>query len=379
MKIGIDVRFALKSRRGIGNYILQLVKHLAAIDSDNFYILYSDCDDELEVLPKQNNIALSVLKPKFYPAWEQFCLPLAASKDKLDILHCPANTAPIALNSSLVMTIHDVMYLKSYREVPKPISLYHKLTRLYYRAVVPLAARHASNVITVSEFSKMDIATHFPLYPKSSIVPTYQSIDERFKVLDTDNAKRTVSNEFDIQNSYFLALGALDPRKNTELVIQVFAELKQHNCIEGSLVITGVSSSHHKYFQDIAVKLGIGDDVILLGFTSVDQLVALYNGATLFLYPSLYEGFGIPPLESMACGTPVITSNLTSIPEIVEDAALLINPRDPEELKSAILKFINHPNLRSDYIDRGLKQVQKFSWYRMAKQTLDVYEKVARR
>lgn len=376
MLIGIDARFAVHNRRGIGNYTLKLIQNLGEIDNQNEYILYTDRDDTEEVLPRQKNFRIKKLHPSNYLIWEQIALPMQARKDSLDILHCTGNTAPIYLNTKikLISTIHDVMYLKDYSAIPQSLSIYQRWGRIYRKMIVSLTIKHVAKIITVSNFSKNDIKEHFPSIKNEGIDVIYEAADERFRVVDRNDATVKIKNKFGIAGSYILSLGATDPRKNTELVIKKYIELRREKKIEEKLVIVGMPNWRQTKFYNMAYESSFAEDIMFTDFISEEDLVLLYNCATVFLYPSLYEGFGIPPLEAMACGVPVITSNTTSIPEIVGNAALLINPRDGKELEKVLLNLLNDEMLRKDLIKRGLEQVKNFSWKKMAKETLNVYE-----
>ncbi|WP_298199960.1 glycosyltransferase family 1 protein [Desulfosporosinus sp.] len=378
--IGIDARFAVHNRRGIGNYTLKLIQNLAEIDSNNEYILYIDRDDLEYVLPNQRNFKIKKLCPSNYLIWEQFVLPMQAKKDNLDILHCTGNTAPLYLYGkiTLILTIQDVMYLKPYFILPRSTSLYQRLGRIYRKMIVPKAIKHVSRVITISNFSKKDIMEHIPSIKEDSISVIYLAANNSFKVVNKDEAITKLKEKFGINGSYILAFGGIDPRKNTELIINMFIESKRKEQINEKLVIVGIPNWKQAKFYNIVQESEYRDDIIFTNFVSEEDLVLLYNSASVFLYPSLYEGFGIPPLEAMACGVPVITSNTTSIPEIVGDAALLINPQNGEELKEALLTILNDKNLRYVLISRGFEQVKKFSWQKMAEKTLEVYNSVYR-
>jgi len=380
MKIGIDARFAIHNRRGIGNYTLRLIRHLAEIDIRNEYILYIDRGDVENVLPKQDNFRIKKLRPANYLIWEQVALPMQAKKDGLDILHCTGNTAPLYLdkNIKLILTIPDVMYLKPYSILPRSPSLYQRLGRTYRKIIVPKAIKNVSSVITISNFSKKDIMEHIPLIKEDSISVIYLAADNSFRGVNKNEAITKLKEKFGINGSYMLAFGGIDPRKNTELIINMFIESKGKEQINEKLVIVGIPNWKQTKFYNVVQKSECRDNIIFTNFVSEEDLVLLYNSASVFLYPSLYEGFGIPPLEAMACGVPVITSNTTSIPEVVGNAALLINPRDGEDIKKALLSLLNDEMLRKDLIKRGLEQVKKFSWGKMAEETLEVYNSVYR-
>jgi glycosyltransferase involved in cell wall biosynthesis len=381
MKIAIDARFAVHNRRGIGNYTLKLINNLAKTDFRNEYILYTDRDDNDHVLPQGDNFKIKKLSPANYFVWEQIILPIQAKKDSVEILHCTGNTAPIFLDKRirLVSTIHDVMFLKDYSQLPKSASLRQRAGRIYRKIIVPRTIKHLSLVLTVSEFSKGDILKHIPNLAHERIKTIHEAANENYRCIDKTSVLRKLKNRFGIDGSYILTLGALDPRKNTELVINQYIGLRNANKMNEKLLIVGIPNGKQTKFYNIVRESYFKDDIIFIDFVSEEDLVFLYNGAAVFLYPSSYEGFGIPPLEAMACGVPVVTSNTTSIPEIVGNAALMINPENGEELKAALIRILNEEGLRHDLISRGLEQVKKFSWMRLARETLSIYESVYRR
>jgi len=378
MKIGIDARFAVHNRRGIGNYTLKLVQYLAAIDKETEYILYIDIDDSENILPKQDNFRVVKMSPSNYLIWEQIILPIRAQKDKLDILHCTGNTAPIwfGKNNRLLITIHDVMYLKSYSLLPQSLSMYQRWGRIYRKTIVPLAVRHASGVITVSGFSKNDILASLPKINEELILVTYEAAGERFGKTYPSSKSNPIAEKLGIRGDYIFTLGALDPRKNTKMVMDVFLALKTNQNIGENLVIAGIPRWRTSAFYQELQKSPFRNSVLFTDFVTEEELFGLYRGAKIFLYPSLYEGFGIPPLEAMASGAPVITSNVTSIPEIVGDAALLINPASNGELAAAMLSLLNNEGLRTSFIEKGFERAKQFSWLKMAKETLSIYESV---
>lgn len=379
MKIGIDARFALHNRRGIGNYSLKLILNLAEIDSENQYVLYVDRDDVEKILPIKPNLCIRKLLPANYLIWEQVLLPQQAKKDSLDILHCLGNTAPIKISHriKLVSSIMDVMYLKDYSELPQSYSFYQKLGRIYRKFIVPRTVHSLSKVITISFYSKTDIMHHLKTLHGKDVAVTYLAANEWFKPCKNEMLFESLKNKYNIHDEYIFTLGATDPRKNTERIIRTFLELKSEEAIPEQLVIAGLPNWKNTLFYKMIMDSEFKHDIIFLDFVTEDDLICLYNYAKVFLYPSLYEGFGLPPLEAMSCGAPVITSNSTSIPEIVGDAAILINPHDDEELIDALLLMLRDEKVRSDYIERGFSQVKKFSWKRMAAETLELYKSLA--
>jgi glycosyltransferase involved in cell wall biosynthesis len=379
MKIGIDARFAVRNRRGIGNYSLELILNLADIDSENQYVLYVDRDDTEKALPIQPNFYIKKLTPANYLVWEQIALPLQAMNDRLDILHCLGNTAPIKISRriKLISSILDVMFLKDYTELPQSYTSYQKLGRIYRKFVIPRIVRYLSKVITISYFSKNDIMHHLKALRDKDVAVTYLAANKSFKLCKNATLYERLKKQYAISDEFIFTLGATDPRKNTERIIRTFLELKAKHSIIEQLVISGLPNWKDTLFWGMVQRSKYKNDIIFLDFITEEDLVCLYNFAKVFLYPSLYEGFGLPPLEGMSCGVPVITSNITSIPEIVGDAAMLINPNDDEELKNALLLMLHNEKVRSDYIERGFNQVKKFSWRKMAMETLQIYMSLA--
>lgn len=377
MIIGIDARFAVGQRRGVGNYTLNLVRYLAD-DDDNRYILYTDKEDTENVLPRKHNFQTKKLPAISYPIWEQILLPLQAKQDGIRLLHCTANTAPLVLSPSikLISTIHDISYLKPYSVMPRSPFLYQRLGRLYRRNIVPRSIRRAASIITVSKFAKKDILAHISTLSEEMISITYEAMNNAFRVIDKEQAISFVKKKYGITGQYILNVGGRDPQKNTAFLVRNFLELKRERKITAKMVIVGFPD-HGKadIYKDLK-NSGLKSEVVFIGFAGENDLVHLYNSAEAFVFPSLYESFGIPPLEAMACGTPVIASQAGAIPEIVGDAALTIDPQNSDELKTSIVKLLKNKNLKNYLIDKGFKQAKKYSWEKMAKYTLDRYRKV---
>jgi len=376
VRIGIDARFAVRSRRGIGNYTLGLINHLAELDHQNEYLLYVDSDDQERVLPTQENFRARKIGPANYAVWEQLLLPARAKEDRVDVLHCTGNTAPILLDRRirLVVTIHDMMYLKTGSLLPRSACRHQRLGRVYRSVIVPRAARHAARVVTVSHFSKEEILTHLPFLRDEDVVVVYEAGNDTYHPLDRDDAVQQVRCRYGISGNYILSLGGIDPRKNTRLLVQSFLELKHQGTISERLLVVGVPKCAQTMFFDHADSSTCRGETLFLDFVSEEDLLLLYNGATVFVYPSLFEGFGLPPLEAMACGTPVISSNTTSIPEIAGDGALLIDPTDGNCLKRVLADLLHDRCLCEQLTRRGFDRVRQFSWQKTAAETLAVYE-----
>ncbi len=379
MKIGFDARFAVHDRRGIGTHVLNVIVNLALIDKVNQYILYIDKEDKRTVLPRQTNFCIKLIGPSNYLLWEQISLPVSVMKDKIDILHCTGNTAPIFLTrkTKLVITIHDVMYLKSYSEIPRSPILYQRMGRLYRKLIVPRAAMHAVKVMAVSKYSIHDIKNSIPALKEKDMAVTYNATSEVFG-RQIGSAVDTIREKYAIRDGYVLAVGGTDPRKNTAFVIGNYMKLRREGKVAEKLVVVGVANWRRSQFYGQVQKANRTGDVLFMDFITEEELAALYHGARAVLYLSLYEGFGIPSLEAMTCGVPVITSNTTSMPEIVGDAALMIDPTDEKAFEVALIGLLNDENLRKELIKRGLERAKSFSWKKTAENTLKIYESVMR-
>jgi len=290
--------------------------------------------------------------------WEQIILPGLASSSKVDVLINPANTAPLRFGRN-VMVIHDLAFL----EHPEWFS---QGFRVLYNLVVPRAARRAESIITVSEFSRSRIIELLHVDPQKVHV-VYQGKDSVFKPASDEEIARTTS-KFNISRPYILFVGSIAPRKNLKTAISAYNLVRQRLSTMHTFVVVGVNSFQFPKMEVTAAPEG----VMLVGYAGDDDLPGLYTGADVLVYPSLYEGFGLPPLEAMACGTPVITSNCSSLPEVVGNAGLMTDPTDVGALADAICSVLTDNQLAQTLSSRGLEQAGQFTWQKTAKRTLEV-------
>ena len=372
MRIGIDARFAVRQpRRGIGTYSINLLNSMVALNKQIDFILYTDRDDVEGVLPPGANVTVRKLWPSSYPLWEQLALPLAAKYDRLDILHSLGNTAPLWLSvkTHLVLSLMDVMFLQSGDFIPAPTTFYQKLGRFYRSWVAPSNARRSSAVITISDFSRRDILQLIHGLDARKVASVHLACDPRY-------ALRNQPTPTFIDRPFLLCLGAEDPRKNTLRIVQGYLNAVEKYRIEHNLVISGyanwVGSPAHQLVQTSNAE----SRVRFLTFISVEDLAALYQRATAFLYISLYEGFGIPILEAFTSGCPVIASNSTSIPEVGGDAAIYVDPTNALAIEEAIARLCNDSRLQSDLRLKGYERAKHFSWEKVSRETLEIYRKV---
>jgi glycosyltransferase involved in cell wall biosynthesis len=374
MRVGIDAR-SIKNRRGIGNVVYHLLHGLSRLENSCSFFVYVDDKSVSCLIPSDSRFTVKLIKPKLYPFWEQISLPLIAMRDRLDVLHCPGNSAPILIHPStkLVITIHDVMYLFSSKQLQKSPLLYQRFGRLYLKWVVPIVAKRASKIITVSSVSRNDIYQYISI-PTDRVSVIWSAANEACKQTTNIELLNAIRIKFNLGSTFLLALGALDPRKNTANIIKAFALLKNTHFCDVKLAIVGLDHLGIKKYNQLADDYGISSDVVFTGFVLDSELVALYNAADCLLYPSLYEGFGLPVLEAMACGTPVITSACGSIPEIAGDAALMVDPHDLDAIAAAMMKMMTDKELYNSLVQKGKRRAELFSWQLAAEQTFAVYD-----
>lgn len=374
MRIGLDGYF-LSSRRGIGNFIYNLLTGLTRIAVEHEFVVFVNSWQSAEMLPKRSGLNTRVVGVNNYPLWEQVILPLEAARCRLDMLHCPANTGPLFLGGDvkLVVTIHDVIYLLPKDLLPISSSLFQRAGRIYRRYTVPRLVKHAAMITTDSEHSKRDIVKYLRV-PAQRIRVVHMAAGPVFRRLPPGTGADRLKSRYDISGKFVLTLGGTDPRKNTASVLRAFLYFKALSGSPHRLVMVGLQENEQKQFSSIGNEIGNLQDIVFTGFVPEEDLVALYNAADVFVYPSLYEGFGLPVLEAMACGTPVVASAVASIPEVAGDAALLVDPTDERAVAESIARAIMDGALRRTLIDRGTRRVAEFSWEKAASELLRVYE-----
>ncbi len=395
MRIGIDAHFVSYELRGIGKYILQLVSRLIQADesadrcndrsndrsNDNDYVIYGDPQMFLPWRGCRNN-KIQFRNPAGlpYPLWEQLVLPLWAHQDRLELLHCPANTAPSALPShiKLVITIHDVMYLLPGTVLSASKVVRQRLGKFYRRMVVPGVARRADCIIAVSEFSKQEIVQYLRIIP-DRIRVIHEGIDPRFGSCDAIALPPKEIGGQSLESPFILALGAGDPRKNTMAAIRAYASRWRELPHQEKLVIVGLRDWRSSAAYGLVRQLGLDQKVLFAGYVPEKLLAWLYSASRCFLYPTLYEGFGFPVLEAMACGAPVIASNCTSVCEIAGDAAMLVDPSSEEAIGSALVRLLGDEPLRRQLIQQGRARAQKFDWQDTVQKTQGVYAELSER
>ena len=374
MRIGIEgQRLFRKKKHGMDMVALELIRNLQAIDKKNDYIIFVKPDEDEACLEETSNFKIVKLESNVYPYWEQVLLPNAAKKYGCDLLHCTSNTAPVWCSVPLVITLHDIIFLESLSLFKSGFTNYQRFGNIYRRLMVPTALKHSKKIITVSEFEKERIRLFFDWPDDGHLNAVYNGVNDYFKPIYDDNILSEVKKKYQLPNSYFFFLGNTDPKKNTKNVLIAYADYVKKNGNTHKLVMLDYE---HEALMKLLNEINAPElinQIHLTGYVVNTDLPAIYNQTDLFLYPSLRESFGIPMLEAMACGIPVITSNTSSMPEVSGSAAILVDPYKPEELTFAIEHLLSDQKLRLKLRDAGFKQAAQFSWQKMAVRVLEIY------
>ncbi len=377
MRIGIEAqRLFRPHKHGMDIVALELIRNLQQLDHENEYFIFVKPDEDHAVLRETPNFHLVEVPGGPYPLWEQVLLPRAARQAGVELLHCTSNTAPLRAPMPLVLTLHDIIYLE-------PLDLrrgswYQRAGNLYRRWNVPRVMPRCERVLTVSAFEQARIVQRLP-GPAGQVQVVYNSAGEQFRPIADPAALAAAKARYGLPDRFMFFLANTDPKKNLRGVLQALALLKQ----QGQLFLTLVMLDYEESaLLALLRELNAPDlraHILLCGYVPNQELPLIYNLAEVFLYPSLRESFGIPILEAMACGTPVITSNTSSMPEVAGDAALLVDPFQPATIAAAIRRLQNEPAERAALVARGRQRVQQFSWRETARQVQKVYSEVVAR
>jgi glycosyltransferase involved in cell wall biosynthesis len=385
VRIAIDARAASHPQPGgFKTYTENLIRSLARVDGENRYILYLDRRVSDGELPQQPNFTNQVVPPPI-PAVgvairEQMLLPRRLAYDQVDLVHFPCATAAILAPCPFIVTIHDAIELWETPRLPNfwsPEFLKRLGMHLYLRYAQIRAACMARAIITVSHNSKRDIVRRFKISAEKIFV-TYEAPTEIYRPEDNEGLVKGIRQKYGLAPGFVLAIASASPRKNAQGLVTAYARLGDDLIEAHPLVIVWTHGLLRGEITRLVCRLGLETKVSFLEKVPDEDLVLLYNAASVFVFPSLYEGFGLPPLEAMACGTPVVASNTSSLPEILDDGALLVNPRDTEALARAMREVLTCPELRMSMREKGLKRAQAFSWEKTARETVAIYQQVVK-
>ena len=381
MRIGIDARFLTHPQiGGFRTYTENLVKALCRVDSSNTYVLYTDRPHGDSPLPQRSNLSYRVVQGTLpllgMPFREQISLPRHVSRDGIDVMHSPCLTAPLTTRCRSVVTVHDTIWLSF-----QPGTLSSRDVRsakrwamwLYNRWVSQWAAERADHIIAVSHATKADIVSQLGI-PAHKISVVHNAIKTIFQPNVSETQAESVRRQYDLDEPFILGMGSADPRKNMMGLVSAYARLPREHRSRYQLVVIWTHSLLQNELLSRIGQLGIHDRVRFLKHVPDRDLALIYNQASLFVFPSHYEGFGLPPLEAMACGTPVVAADNSSIPEVVGEAGIVADSEDFGALALAMARVLDDPALQVELVRKGLERARHFSWERFGRQTLEVYE-----
>lgn len=361
MRIGIDARLVTFS--GIGTYSRNLIHSFALLDKKNEYFLFCYQKDA-HLMPKQANFSLVFIKDPVFSLFPPKDLTRKIRQANLSIFHALHYVIPGKINCPLVVTIHDLIPLLC------PATLPSFLKRYFYKVANVKAVTVAQAVIAVSEATKEDIVKLLKV-PPSKVHVIYEAVAPEFKVA----TKKDVLAKYGINFPYLLNVGNAKPHKNWFSLIKAFAVFVKDKP-EYKLVLVGPSNKKFWQPKKLVNQLGLEGAVLFIDYLQSQDLPHLYQGATAFIFPSLYEGFGLPPLEAMACSTPVIASNGSAVKEVLDKAAFLVNPTNIEELAQAMRAVVTDESLKNSLTEKGKQLLTKYSWQKTAQETLSIYKNI---
>ncbi len=365
--VGLDAR--MWDHPGIGRYIRELSRELVGLAKgmDISFIGNPKSIRDFFTTAKNSNGVPSCIDAhsKIYSLAEQWEIPQKTSS--LDLLHVPHFNIPVFLKKKLVVTIHDLIYFH------QPDASRSKFGKTYMTWLLKVIEKKASGVITVSEYTKRDLLNYFPGLSAERVFVTYEAPSPLFKQIEDPLVLQPVKDRYGLSKPFVLFVGTLKPHKNLPVVVNALKILRDSKGIEHELVLVGRKDPQHQTLLNLVAR---NPFVRHLGECADSDLRALYNLADVFVLPSYFEGFGLPVVEAMACGTPVISSDRSSLPEVVGSAGALFNPDKVDALSDLLYNILTNQELRKNMSKMGLEQVKKFSWRRTAEQTLKVYEKI---
>lgn len=375
MRIGIEgQRLFRKKQHGMDIVTLELVRNLMEIDHENEYFVFVK-KDENPCIKSSGNFNVVELEKQKYPIWEQIILPAAVRKAGCEILHCTANTAPCFISLPLIITLHDIIFMEKLSLFARGFSKYQKFGNIYRRMVVPGVIKKCRKIITVSEYEKERISSFFKI-DDSRIQAIYNGVGSHFRPINDPLVLSRIRSQYKLPERFVFFLGNTDPKKNTIGVLKALSLFNHKSSQKLHLVMMDFNKEAlHKLIREVEDE-SLVDYITLTGYVPNAELPGIYSLSSIFLYPSLRESFGIPLLEAMSCGVPVITSNTSSMPEVAGNAAIFIDPFKPEQITDALLLLLSDPEKRQQLITSGFEQSKKFTWKNMAIQVLNIYTEI---
>jgi glycosyltransferase involved in cell wall biosynthesis len=361
---------------GSSRYVYSLLRELRTLDPAEPIVAYlGDVDPPDDLAPtdrfRTRRAGWPTHRPSVRIAWEQLVLPRRLHHDAITLLHGSVNALPLAWRGPSVVTILDLTFML----LPEA---FNRANRLYLRWMAAFAAARADRIITISEATRQDVINHLRV-PAERVERIYCGVESRFRPLDDGRALRELRDRWGLGDGFILYLATIEPRKNLIRLIDAYAELRRRGATKLPLVLAGGPGWGVDMIVRRVHETGMEQSVRFVGFVPEPEMPLWYNAADLFVYPSEYEGFGLPPLEALACGTPVVASNRSSLPEVVGEAGILVDPTDTVAMADAMQRVLEDERLQSRLSTAGPTRARPFTWRRMAEETLGVYRAVSAR
>ncbi len=380
--IGIDARLYGPVGKGLGRYTQELVDNLLELDRENRYVIFLRRDN-FDLLAVDGVRVRKVLADaRWYTLAEQLTLPWLIARERIDLMHFPHFNVPIFCPAAFVVTIHDLILLNFPTARASTLGpVLYKIKNAGYRLVISRAVSRAKKIFAVSQFTKDDLVRHFKIDAEKVLV-TYEGVADFDKAAagDSPEAGEKLLGRLGIKKKFLLYVGNAYPHKNLDGLLRIFSELIKKRP-ELQLVLVGKDDYFYERLKTLATKLGLwrpdaAGPVVFAGYLPDRELKLLYSLSLAYVFPSFFEGFGLPPLEAMAAGLPVASSDRTSLPEILGPAALYFDPDDREQFLSALERISEDQALRFELVRAGREQVKKYSWRECARQTLEIYNQL---
>jgi glycosyltransferase involved in cell wall biosynthesis len=373
MRIGIDATALPPQPVGAGNYIIQLIRALASLNvNDEFVIFAHQKGHALINLPEKDSFEWIILEdrnPGSRLIWEQTLFPQLVKKSGVNLLHSLHYTRPMKLPCASVVTFHDMTFFL-YPE------LHTRAKRLFFPLAIRASARRADALIAVSESTRQDVIRVLGISPEK-IITIQSGVDPAFRPINDTVAKGKIAEKYDLPERFILYVGLIEPRKNLPMLISAFKRFIDSGKDYKLVLVGSYGWMYEKLLKQIN-NLDLEGMIYFTGYVSQEDLPLVYNLSSLFVYPTIYEGFGLPVLEAMACGVPVITTDVSSLPEIVGEAGMLVPVNDVEALYGAMIAVLGDEDVRRKMINKGMQRAAKFTWEQTAKLTFQVYQQVMR-